>query len=151
MDRQTSSSAQPFSLAKFLADWLDQRFTIPATLIRIGFYPILGSIPGNGDIIANLAGSAIILIAAQYRLPKIVFLPMGLNVALNAIIGPFRFLVISFPSGSAATLKMPNCSSAMSALRFDLLNLGNWILVIGIISGLFDCDSVFGCHNWLIR
>ena len=38
-------------------------------------------------MIANLAGSAIILIAAQYRLPKIVLLRMGLNVALNAMIG----------------------------------------------------------------
>ena len=87
MDRQSSSSAQRFWLAKFLADWLDQRFTIPGTSIRIGLDPILGLIPGIGDMIANLAGSAIILIAAQYRLPKIVLLRMGLNVALNAIIG----------------------------------------------------------------
>ena len=87
MDRQSSSSPQRFLLAKFLADWLDQRFTIPGTSIRIGLDPILGLIPGIGDMIANLAGSAIILIAAQYRLPKIVLLRMGLNVALNAIIG----------------------------------------------------------------
>jgi hypothetical protein len=52
---------------KVLADWLDQRFTIPGTSIRIGLDPILGLIPGIGDIIANTAGSAILLIAAQSR------------------------------------------------------------------------------------
>ena len=120
MDRQSSSSSQRFLLAKFLADWLDQRFTIPGTSIRIGLDPILGLIPGIGDMIANLAGSAIILIAAQYRLPKIVLLRMGLNIALNAMIGAIPVLVISFPFGSGATSKTPSCSSAMRRSSADL-------------------------------
>jgi Domain of unknown function (DUF4112) len=73
--------------AKFLAELLDQRFTIPGTSIRIGLDPIIGLIPGIGDTLANLAGSAILVIAAQLRLPKIVLLRMGWNIAVNTLIG----------------------------------------------------------------
>jgi len=74
-------------LARFLADLLDQRFTIPGTSVRIGLDPILSLIPGLGDALANLAGSAILLIAAQLNVPKIVLIRMGLNIAANALIG----------------------------------------------------------------
>jgi len=39
--------------AKFLADLLDQRFTIPGTSIRIGLDPIVSLIPGIGDLLAE--------------------------------------------------------------------------------------------------
>jgi hypothetical protein len=54
---------------RFLADLLDQRFTIPGTSIRIGLDPIPGLIPGIGDVIANIAGSAILVVAAQFDIP----------------------------------------------------------------------------------
>jgi hypothetical protein len=71
LEGQNSPSSQRILLARFLAEWLDHRFTIPGTSIKIGLDPILGLIPGIGDAIANLAGSAILLIAAQYQVPKI--------------------------------------------------------------------------------
>ncbi len=49
--------------------------------------PILGLVPGVGDLLANLTGSAILFIAAQFNIPKIVLLRMGLNIAINAMIG----------------------------------------------------------------
>lgn len=73
--------------ARFLADLLDQRFTIPGTSIRIGLDPIISLIPGVGDLLANLTGSLILLIAAQLGVPKVVLLRMGLNIATNAVIG----------------------------------------------------------------
>jgi len=80
-------AAQRLRIARFLADLLDQRFTIPGTSIRVGLDPILGLLPGFGDLLANLTGSAILLIAAQFEIPKIVLLRMGLNIAVNALIG----------------------------------------------------------------
>jgi hypothetical protein len=78
-------------LARFLADLLDQRFTIPGTSIRIGLDPLIGLIPGIGDAVANLTGTLIILIAARCNVPKIVLIRMGLNVAANALIGAVPF------------------------------------------------------------
>lgn len=136
MDRQSSSSSQRFLLAKFLADWLDQRFTIPGTSIRIGLDPILGLIPGIGDMIANLAGSAIILIAAQYRLPKIVLLRMGLNVALNAIIGAIPVFGDIFSIWFRSNVKNAQLLERYVGTEDRVSNFSNWIFVIAVIGGI---------------
>jgi len=136
LDRQSSSSSQRFSLAKFLADWLDQRFTIPGTSIRIGLDPILGLIPGIGDMIANLAGSAIILIAAQYRLPKIVLLRMGLNVALNAIIGAIPVFGDIFSIWFRSNVKNAQLLERYVGTEDRVSNFSNWIFVIAVIGGI---------------
>jgi len=136
LDRQSSSSPQRFWLAKFLADWLDQRFTIPGTSIRIGLDPILGLIPGIGDMIANLAGSAIILIAAQYRLPKIVLLRMGLNVALNAIIGAIPVFGDIFSIWFRSNVKNAHLLERYVGTEGRVSNFSNWIFVIAVIGGI---------------
>lgn len=74
-------------LARLLADLLDQRFTIPGTSIRIGLDPIIGLIPGVGDLLANLTGSLLLIIAAQLGVPKITLARMGINVAVNTLLG----------------------------------------------------------------
>src|SRR5512132_85391 len=79
-DQARDRSAQRLRIARFLADLLDQRFTIPGTSIRIGLDPILGLVPAVGGLLANLTGSTILLIAAQFHVPKIVLLRMGLNI-----------------------------------------------------------------------
>ena len=76
-------AAQRLRIARFLADLLDQRITIPGTSIRVGLDPILGLVPGVGDLLANVTGSAILLIAAQFNIPKIVLLRMVLNIKLR--------------------------------------------------------------------
>jgi Domain of unknown function (DUF4112) len=136
LDRQSSSTSQRFLLAKFLADWLDQRFTIPGTSIRIGLDPILGLIPGIGDMIANLAGSAIILIAAQYRLPKIVLLRMGLNVALNAIIGAIPVFGDIFSIWFRSNVKNAQLLERYVGTEGRVSNFSNWIFVIAVIGGI---------------
>ena len=152
MDRQTSSSAQRFWLAKFLADWLDQRFTIPGTSIRIGLDPILGLIPGIGDMIANLAGSAIILIAAQYRLPKIVLLRMGLNVALNAIIGAIPVFGDIFSIWFRSNVKNAQLLERYVSVETRSSTFGNWIFVIAVIIGIILLLTVILVATiWLIR
>jgi hypothetical protein len=104
--------------ARFLADLLDQRFTIPGTSIRIGLDPILGLIPGIGDALANIAGSAILLIAAQFNVPKIILIRMGLNVAGNALIGAIPIIGDIFSiwfRSNARNADYTFCSGAVSA------------------------------------
>lgn len=152
MDRQSSSSPQRFWLAKFLADWLDQRFTIPGTSIRIGLDSILGLIPGIGDMIANLAGSAIILIAAQYRLPKIILLRMGLNVALNAIIGAIPVFGDIFSIWFRSNVKNAQLLERYVSVETRSSTFGNWIFVIAVIIGIILLLTVILVATiWLIR
>ena len=90
--RPRSADVNRLLFVRFLADLLDQRFTIPGTSIRVGLDPILGLVPGIGDALANIAGSAILIIAVQLNIPKIVLTRMGLNIAANALIGAIPIL-----------------------------------------------------------
>lgn len=89
LSKSASHKPRPAVLlfARFLADLLDQRFTIPGTSIRIGLDPLVSLIPGIGDAVANIAGSAILLIGVQLGLPRVVLLRMGMNIAANTALG----------------------------------------------------------------
>ena len=52
--RPSSNTGPRLAFARFLAELLDQRFTIPGSSIRIGLDPLIGLIPGIGDTLANL-------------------------------------------------------------------------------------------------
>jgi hypothetical protein len=131
-----SRAAKQILFVRFLADLLDQRFTIPGTSIRIGLDPILGLIPGIGDAVANIAGSAILIIAAQFRLPKIVLLRMGLNVALNAIIGAIPVFGDIFSIWFRSNAKNAQLLERYARTESRRAGLQDWLFVAGIIAGL---------------
>jgi hypothetical protein len=147
-----SSSVERIALARFLAELLDRRFTIPGTSIRFGLDPILGLIPGIGDMIANLAGSAIILIAAQYRLPKIVLLRMGLNVALNAMIGAVPVFGDIFSIWFRSNVKNAQLLERYVGVEGRASTFGNWIFVSVVIIGIvLLLIGIFVVTVWLIK
>jgi hypothetical protein len=152
LQKQDSSSSQKVWLARFLAELLDQRFTIPGTSIRIGLDPILGLIPGIGDGLANIAGSAILLIAAQYRLPTIVILRMGINVALNAMIGAVPIFGDIFSIWFRSNVKNVQLLERYLSADERASTFGNWIFVIAIVGGiiLLLIGILFGTV-WLIK
>ncbi len=152
MQKQDSSSSQKVWFARFLAELLDQRFTIPGTSIRFGLDPILGLVPGIGDMIANLAGSAIILVAAQYRLPKIVLLRMGLNVALNAMIGAIPVFGDIFSIWFRSNVKNVQLLERYLSAGERASTFGNWIFVIAIVGGIILLLIVILVATvWLIK
>jgi hypothetical protein len=152
LQKQDSSSSQKLWLARFLAELLDQRFTIPGTSIRIGLDPILGLIPGIGDGLANIAGSAILLIAAQYRLPTIVILRMGINIALNAMIGAVPIFGDIFSIWFRSNVKNVHLLERYLSAGERASTFGNWIFVIAIVGGiiLLLIGILFGTV-WLIK
>jgi len=58
--------------AEFLAKILDTTVRIPGTRIYLGLDPLLGLIPGLGDILVNLIGTVILILAARLQVPRIV-------------------------------------------------------------------------------
>ena len=71
---------------KRLAWLLDSAIPLPGGY-RIGLDGLIGLVPGLGDVIAALLSSYIVVEAARLRVPASVLLRMGLNVALELIIG----------------------------------------------------------------
>ena len=139
-------------LARFLADLLDQRFTIPGTSIRIGLDPILGLVPGIGDLIANLTGSVILLIAAQYGLPKIVLLRMGLNIALNAMIGAIPLFGDIFSIWFRSNVKNLALLERYARQEARRATFGDWLFVIGlIVAVLVVLGGIVVVLVWLLK
>jgi len=150
--RPQSTDRNRILFARFLADLLDQRFTIPGTSIRVGLDPILGLIPGIGDALANIAGSAILLIAAQLNVPKIVLIRMGLNVVVNALIGAIPIFGDIFSIWFRSNARNADLLERYAATGTRRAGLNDWLFVIGIIATvvLIVVGTIVSIA-WLIR
>jgi hypothetical protein len=70
-----------------LASVLDDIFHIPGTKIRFGLDPIVGLVPGLGDIITGLLSFLIVFAAWQRGLPRIALSRMVANIAIDTLLG----------------------------------------------------------------
>jgi hypothetical protein len=66
---------------------LDSGFVLPGTSYRIGLDPIIGFIPGIGDLVSPLFALAMLWQARDLGVPRVVQLRMVFNVAIDAIGG----------------------------------------------------------------
>lgn len=73
--------------ARLLARLLDDSIPIPGTSWRIGIDPLLGLVPGIGDLLGALLSSWLLVVAARMGAPRAVVARMGLNVALETVVG----------------------------------------------------------------
>ena len=73
--------------AELLAKILDTAVKIPGTPFYLGLDPLLGLIPGIGDMLANLIGTVILVLAARLHVPQIVMARMSLNLLINGAVG----------------------------------------------------------------
>ncbi len=70
-----------------LATLLDDAFRIPGTHVRFGLDPLIGLIPGLGDLITGLLSFLIIFAAWKRRLPGVTLARMVANVAIDTLVG----------------------------------------------------------------
>lgn len=87
-----SSSSDPqreamVATAELLAKALDTTVKIPGTPFYFGLDPLLGLIPGIGDMLSNLIGTVILILAARLQVPQIVITRMSLNLLINGAVG----------------------------------------------------------------
>lgn len=82
----TSQAQRLLALRKF-AQLLDSALVLPGTRYRIGLDPVLGLIPGVGDLVSPLFAIAILWQARDLGIPRIVQLRMLVNVGIDALLG----------------------------------------------------------------
>lgn len=70
-----------------VARLMDSKFRIPGTKFRFGLDPVLGLIPGIGDLASYGVSGLIIYYLSRYGASRKVILMMMANAALDAIIG----------------------------------------------------------------
>ncbi|MDX2214595.1 MAG: DUF4112 domain-containing protein [Oculatellaceae cyanobacterium bins.114] len=70
-----------------LSRLMDNSIRIPGIGFRIGLDPIIGLIPGAGDIISTAFSAYILFLAARFKLPSHLWQKMIFNIALEAVVG----------------------------------------------------------------
>jgi hypothetical protein len=66
---------------------LDNSIPVPGSKYRIGIDPIIGLVPGIGDAIGALLSMYIVVEGARSGLPRVILLRMGLNIAIELVLG----------------------------------------------------------------
>ncbi len=124
-------------LAQALCQLLDASLTIPGTTVKIGLDPLLGLIPGIGDLISNSIGSSLLFLATKAGVPRIVILRMSLNIAINMVVGAIPVFGDLFSIWFKSNVHNAQLLHRHCQTRVPVTTLIDWlyvsVLVIGII------------------
>ena len=86
-DEQKELNEEKLLRLKRLSHNLDEAITIPGTERKIGIDPIIGLIPGGGDLIGGVISIYIMYAGIKMGMPKATIIRMFGNVALEFVIG----------------------------------------------------------------
>src|SRR5258708_17230193 len=65
----------------------DSAFRVPGTRLTFGLDPILGLIPGLGDLTTSLFAALLLLHGVRMRIPRIVQVRMVINALIDLLVG----------------------------------------------------------------
>jgi hypothetical protein len=97
------SSADARSRA--IAYWLDDAFRIPGTRIRFGLDPLIGLVPGLGDIVGGLLSTYVVVEAVRAKAPPALLLRMLTNLGVDMILAAVPIAGDLFDAGWKANSK----------------------------------------------
>ena len=112
---------------------LDSAFRVPGTNLTFGLDPILGLLPGIGDLTTPFFAAVLLLHAVRLRLPKVVQLRMLMNAAIDFGIGLLPVVGDLFDFGWKANVRNlalleryahPGTKASASDWAFVLIILG---------------------------
>lgn len=75
-----------------MASLLDDQFTIPGLKVRVGLDPLVGLVPGIGDLITGGFSVYLLLQARSFGLPRHVQARMLGNIAIDVAVGSIPVL-----------------------------------------------------------
>lgn len=130
--------------ARGAARILDDLIRIPGTKIGIGLDPLLGLIPGLGDVIGGALSSYILVVAAREGAPTSVLMRMLANIGLDSLVGIVPVVGDLFDVGMKANrrnvdlleryLGAPRQTKAASRGVIALIILGVALIIAGAIA-----------------
>ena len=132
--------------ARALARLLDTAVRVPGTNVRVGLDPILGLIPGAGDLIGGALSAYVLLLAARAGASKPILLRMLGNLAADATVGSIPLLGDLFDVGFKANarnvrlldefLERPRATERASGLFVTMVVAAALLLVVLVVAGM---------------
>ena len=84
---------------------LDSAFQVPGTRFRFGLDPIVGLLPGAGDLVSGFFSVMILVHSVRLRIPKVVIARMVLNTGLDLLTGAVPLLGDLFDAAFKANMR----------------------------------------------
>ncbi|HZG40949.1 MAG TPA: DUF4112 domain-containing protein [Nodosilinea sp.] len=88
----TASQLRNLNRIRRISRLMDTAFKVPVLGLKVGWDPVLGLIPGLGDLIATAISAYVIVLAARFGLPRGILAKMVLNIGLEAVVGSVPLL-----------------------------------------------------------
>ena len=126
------------AIADAIAKLLDSAFVIPGTSLRIGLDPLLGLMPGIGDVISNLIGSSILFLATRLGVPRIVIFRMALNIFINMALGIIPGFGDLFSVWFKSNIRNSNLLRRYCQTFPPSSTMSDWVYVVGLIVGMLS-------------
>ncbi len=115
-----------------LSRWMDGLFRIPGLGWRFGLDAIVGLIPGLGDTLTSVASFYILAAGVRYRVPKVTLLRMGLNIAIDYVLGSVPVIGDLFDAwwkSNQMNVELLRKRATVSAEQADKGRVSDWIFV----------------------
>jgi hypothetical protein len=129
-----SASLEP--LFRWLALIMDNFLRVPGTKLRFGLAPILGLLPGIGDVTSALISAVAFVHAARCGVPKILLARLAMNILINELVGIIPGLGDAFSFWFKSNVRnyelLRRYSAAPARSRRS-----DWIFVIAVLGLLF--------------
>jgi hypothetical protein len=132
--RRTSDSLEP--LFRWLALIMDEFLRFPGTKIRFGLDPIIGLLPGIGDVASAIISAVALVHAARYGVPKILLARMAMNTLINELVGIVPGLGDAFSFWFKSNVRNYELLRRYSAAPAQSRR-GDWIFLVAVLSLLF--------------
>ncbi len=135
-DPQDREREELRAIADMIAKLLDSAFVLPGTSIRVGLDPLLGLIPGIGDVISNLIGSSLLFLATRLGVPRIVIFRMALNIFINMAMGIIPGIGDLFSFWFKSNIRNSYLLQRYGQAHPPRSTLADWVYVVGLIVGM---------------
>jgi hypothetical protein len=138
---KSGDTRHPLDALRTLQRLLDEAFRVPGTKVRFGWDPIIGLLPGAGELLAALMACTIIIRARQMRVPGVVLLRMLFNVGIDLVVGMVPIL------GDVADVFWKSNTRNLALLERHAAGLrrptpGDWWFVAAIVGAIVAIAAV---------
>ena len=118
---------------------MDDLFRVPVLGWRFGLDALVGLIPGFGDTGTTLVSFYILAASVRYRVPKITLARMGLNIAIDYVVGSLPIvgdIADAWWKSNRMNIELLRKRATVPAEEARSGRLSDWLFVGGIIVGL---------------
>jgi hypothetical protein len=146
----TPAQEKRIAALRHVARLLDSAYQVPGTTYRFGLDPVIGLIPGIGDLLSPLFTIALLWQSHDLNIPRVVQVRMLFNVAIDTVLGIVPLAGDLFDFAWKAN-DMNMALLERHAFEERRASAGDWLFVLGLTVLLLALAAIpFLVIGWLL-